>query len=289
MATINQQEPSGAQRPTPGGKTVLVEFENDIAWVTLNRPDKRNAMNPTLNREMLEVLDALEVDDRCGILVLTGAGEAFSAGMDIKEYFREVDKVTPIEVMRVRRASMTWQWRRLMFFPKPTIAMVNGWCFGGAFTPLVSCDLAVAAEEAAFGLSEINWGIIPAGNVMRAVVEKMAPSDALYYLMTGDTFDGRQAAAMRLVNEAVPRAQLREHTQQLARKLLDKNPHVLSAVKLAYRRVKEMSWDVSEDYLYAKAEETYSTDPEQGRGKGMSQFLDEKSYRPGLHHYDRDR
>lgn len=82
---------------------------------------------------------------------------------------------------------MTWQWRRLMFFPKPTIAMVNGWCFGGAFTPLVSCDLTIAAEEATFGLSEINWGIIPAGNVMRAVIEKMPPSDALYYLMTGDS------------------------------------------------------------------------------------------------------
>jgi trans-feruloyl-CoA hydratase/vanillin synthase len=289
MARTDQQAPTSENRPTPGGKTVLVEFQNRIAWVTLNRPDKRNAMNPTLNREMIEVLDALEVDDRCGVLVLTGAGEAFSAGMDIKEYFREVDKKTPIEVMRVRRASMTWQWRRLMFFPKPTIAMVNGWCFGGAFTPLVSCDLTIAAEEATFGLSEINWGIIPAGNVMRAVIEKMPPSDALYYLMTGDTFDGRQAAAVRLVNQAVPRAQLREHTEQLARKLLEKNPHVLAAVKLAYRRVKEMSWDVSEDYLYAKAEEAYSTDPEQGRGKGMSQFLDEKSYRPGLREYDRDR
>ena len=154
---------------------MLVEFEDGIAWVTLNRPEKRNAMSPALNREMLEVLDALEIDDRCEVLVLTGAGESFSAGMDIKEYFREVDKATPVGVMRVQRDSMGWQWRRLMFFPKPTIAMVNGWCFGGAFTPLVSCDLAVAADEAIFGLSEINWGIIPAGNVMRAVAEKMTP------------------------------------------------------------------------------------------------------------------
>src|SRR6476661_2878390 len=98
---------------------------------------------------MIEVLDALEIDDRCEVLVLTGAGEAFSAGMDLKEYFREVDTATPVEAMRLR------------FFPKPTIAMVNGWCFGGGFTPLVSCDIAVAAEDAIFGLSEINWGIIP--------------------------------------------------------------------------------------------------------------------------------
>jgi trans-feruloyl-CoA hydratase/vanillin synthase len=267
--------------------TVKIEFEDGIAWVILNRPDKRNAMSPTLNREMMDVLDALEVDDRCAILVITGAGESFSAGMDIKEYFREVDKATPIGVMRVQRASMGWQWRRLMFFPKPTIAMVNGWCFGGAFTPLVSCDLAIAAEDAKFGLSEINWGIIPAGNVMRAVADRMSAADAQYYLMTGDTFDGRQAAAMKLVNEAVPRGKLKARTTELAKKLMEKNPHVLSAVKLAWRRVKDMSWDVSEDYLYAKAQQCYSTDPEHGRKHGMDQFLDEKSYRPGLTNYRR--
>jgi trans-feruloyl-CoA hydratase/vanillin synthase len=275
-------------RAEPWGRNVLVEFDDQIAWVSLNRPDKRNAMNPALNREMLEVLDVLEVDDRCQVLVLTGAGESFSAGMDLKEYFREVDKATPIEVMRVQRISMSWQWRRLMYFPKPTIAMVNGWCFGGGFTPVCSCDLAVAAEEATFGLSEINWGIIPAGNVTRAVAEKMTTSDAMYYLMTGEPFDGRKAAAMRLVNEAVPRARLRERTEEIARKLLEKNPHVLSAVKHAYRRVKDMSWDVSEDYLYAKAQATYSTDPEHGRKHGLEQFLDEKSYRPGFSNYRRD-
>jgi trans-feruloyl-CoA hydratase/vanillin synthase len=282
------QERSGEQKPIPGGTNVKVEFADGIAWVYLNRPEKRNAMSPALNREMIEVLDALEIDTRCEVLVLTGAGEAFSAGMDLKEYFREVDNATPIEAMRVRRDSMGWQWRRLRFFPKPTIAMVNGWCFGGAFTPLVSCDIAVAAEDAVFGLSEINWGIIPAGNVTRAVAEKMMPADAMYYLMTGETFDGRKAASTRLVNEAVPRAQLRERTVAIAKKLMEKNPHVLSAVKLAYRRVKDMTWDESEDYLYAKAQETYSTDPEEGRRKGMTQFLDEKSFRPGLANYRRE-
>jgi feruloyl-CoA hydratase/lyase len=269
-------------------ETVKVEFEAGIAWVTLNRPDKRNAMSPALNREMLEVLDQLEIDERCKVLVLTGAGNAFSAGMDIKEYFRDVEQATPIEVMRVQRASMGWQWRRLQVFPKPTIAMVNGWCFGGAFTPLVSCDLAIAADEAVFGLSEINWGIIPAGNVTRAVAEKMSQSDALYYLMTGDTFTGQQAAAMRLVNESVPLAGLRVRTTALAQKLMEKNPHVLHAIKHAYRRVKDMSWDVSEDYLYAKAQQAYATDPERGRQAGMKQFLDDKSYRPGLGNYGRE-
>src|SRR6476661_4336130 len=200
--------------------TVKIEFDDGIAWVMLNRPDKRNAMSPTLNREMMDVLDALEVDDRCKILVLTGAGEAFSAGMDIKEYFREVDKATPVGVMRVQRDSMGWQWRRLMFFPKPTIAMVNGWCFGGAFTPLVSCDLSIAADEAIFGLSEINWGIIPGGVVSKALADTVGSRAALLYIMTGRTFGGREAAEMGLVNSSVPLAGLRAEVEGLARELL---------------------------------------------------------------------
>jgi trans-feruloyl-CoA hydratase/vanillin synthase len=278
--------PTGA--PHDAWQTVKIEFDDGIAWVTLNRPEKKNALSPTLNREMLQVLDALEVDDRCKALVLSGAGESFSSGMDLKEYFKEVDKATPVEVMRVRRDSMAWQWRRLQTFPKPTIAMVNGWCFGGAFTPLCSCDLAICADEATFGLSEINWGIIPAGNVAKAFVDRVSHSDAMYYIMTGDTFDGHRAAEMRLVYASVPRAQLREHTEAIARKLIGKNPHVLWAVKDATRRLKSMSWDEAEEYLYAKAQATYSTDPEQGRKKGMDQFLEEKSYRPGLKNYRRE-
>ena len=124
--------------------------------------------------------------------------------MDLKEFFRQTDQMSPPEREQIVRTNAQWQWRQLMFYPKPTIAMVNGWCFGGAFTPLVSCDLAIAAEEATFGLSEINWGIIPAGVVTKAVAQVMSQRDALYYIMTGETFDGRKAAAMNLVNEAVP-------------------------------------------------------------------------------------
>jgi feruloyl-CoA hydratase/lyase len=280
--------PSATQSDV-GGDTVLVTFDDGIAWVALNRPEKRNAMSPTLNREMLDVLDRLELDERCGVLVLTGEGAAFTAGMDLKEYFRETDKATEIERMRLRREATTWQWRRLMFYPKPTIAMVNGWCFGGGFTPLVACDLSIAAEEAIFGLSEINWGIIPAGNVTRAFAAKVSQADALYYIMTGETFDGRKAAEMRLVNEAVPLAQLRERTRALARTLLAKNPAVLRVAKSAYKNVHDMPWEVAEDYLAAKAFQAGATDPTRGREQGMKQFLDDKTYKPGLGHYDREK
>src|SRR5262245_14828367 len=281
---------SSAQQssPVPGGKTVLVEFEDGIAWVTMNRPDKRNAVSPTLASEMLQVMNALEVDPRCKVLVLTGAGESFCAGMDLKEFFRDNDHLSPPEREQITRTNALWQWRLLMFYPKPTIAMVNGWCFGGAFTPLVSCDLAIAAEDATFGLSEINWGIIPAGVVTKAVAQVMSQRDALYYIMTGETFDGRKAAAMKLVNEAVPQEDLRTRTKALAQTLMGKNPTVLRAAKTAYRRVRDMSYDDANDYLMSKNDQSRLLDPERGREQGMNQFLDEKSFRPGLGGYRRE-
>ncbi|MBV9817500.1 MAG: p-hydroxycinnamoyl CoA hydratase/lyase [Solirubrobacterales bacterium] len=267
---------------------VDLEISDGVAWVTLNRPEKRNAMNPTLNAEMLEVLEALDAEPEAAVLVLTGAGEAFSAGMDLKEYFREVDEQPDHVQRRVRRDSMGWQWRTLRTYPKPTIAMVNGWCFGGAFTPLVACDLAVAADEATFGLSEINWGIPPGGNVSRALAETVGTRDAMLYIMTGRTFDGPRAAAMGLVNQSVPRAELRKAVAALADELKAKNPVVLRAAKLGFRHCQEMSWEAAEDFLYAKLEQSQFLDREGGRAAGLEQFLDRKSMRPGLQTYQRD-
>jgi trans-feruloyl-CoA hydratase/vanillin synthase len=267
---------------------VRVEVDDGIAWVSLNRPDKRNAMNPTLNAEMVDVLLTLDADDACGVLVLTGVGDAFSAGMDLKEYFREVDEQPEHVQRRVRRDANLWQWRLLRTYAKPTIAMVNGWCFGGAFTPLCACDLAVAADEAIFGLSEINWGIPPGSLVSRGLAETVGVREALLYVMTGRTFDGRKAAEMGLVNWSVPRERLREDVEGLARELLEKNPVVLRAAKLGFKHAQTMSWDTAEDYLYAKLEQSQFLDTTRGREQGLAQFLDEKSIRPGLETYRRE-
>jgi trans-feruloyl-CoA hydratase/vanillin synthase len=269
-------------------ETVLVERDEGIAWVTLNRPEKRNAMNPTLNREMVDVLLELDADVDVSLLVLTGAGEAFSAGMDLKEYFREVDEQPDHVQRRVRRDANYWQWRLLRTYAKPTIAMVNGWCFGGAFTPICACDLAVAADEATFGLSEINWGIPPGSLVSRGLAETIGIRDALLYVMTGRTFDGRKAAEMRLVNWSTPRERLRDEVEALARELLEKNPVVLRAAKLGFKHAQTMSWETAEDYLYAKLEQSQFLDRERGREQGLAQFLDEKAIRPGLQTYKRD-
>ncbi len=274
---------------SPAGNNVKVRIEDGIAWVTLNRPEKRNAINPGIVFEMVAAIDALEMNDDAKVLVITGSGDAFSAGQDLKEYFREIDKGDPRDRERLHAANAYWQWRRLMYYPKPTIAMVNGWCFGGAFQVLCACDLAVAADDAQFGLSEINWGIIPAGIVTKSVAMALAQRDALYYILTGDTFDGKRAAEIGLVNFAVPRSDLEARTTALAKKLMEKNPHVLRTCKVAYHRVREMSWDNAADYLGAKNDQSKFWDPEKGADKGMKQFLDEKSFKPGLGAYKRDK
>jgi trans-feruloyl-CoA hydratase/vanillin synthase len=266
----------------PWGENVLVEFDAGIAWVTMNRPHKRNAMNPALIAEMKATVEVLATDDRCGVFVLTGAGDSFTAGMDLREYFQWTDGAPDTLLLAVRRANEEWQWRRLRDYPKPTIAMVNGWCFGGAFTPLVACDLALAADDATFGLSEINWGILPAGNVTKAVTEVMSQRDALYYIMTGEPFDGRTAAQKGVVNLAVPRAELKSRTRALAQVLLEKNQTVLRGAKIATKRCRSLDWDTSADYLYAKIAEALHLGGEANRARAMKGFLDDKTFRPGL-------
>ena len=160
-------------------------------------------MSPKLNRQMALVLDDLEFRADVGVLVLTGNGGAFTAGMDLQEYFRDNEAKGLPAIRAAQRESYGW-WRRLRWFQKPTIAMVNGWCFGGGYGPFFACDLAFAAEEAQFGLSEINWGILPGGCATKIARELLSFRRAMYHALTGETIDGLKAAAWGLVNEAVP-------------------------------------------------------------------------------------
>ena len=171
---------------------VAYDIQDQIAWVRFNRPEKRNAMNPPLNRAMLKALEELEFRDDVGVLVLTGAGSSWSAGMDLKEYFRETEAEGLRGVRKSQRESYGW-FRRLRWYQKPTIAMVNGWCFGGGYAPLFGCDLAICADEAKFALSEINWGILPGGGVTKVVVELLSMRDAMYHALTGELIDGKRA------------------------------------------------------------------------------------------------
>ncbi|MPS26887.1 p-hydroxycinnamoyl CoA hydratase/lyase [Pigmentiphaga sp.] len=267
-------------------KNVKVEIANGIGWVTLNRPDKRNAMSPDLHFEMVDVLKELAEEPAVRVLVLTGAGDSWCAGQDIGLFFRALDD-KPKQRHLARLANHEWRWTLLSSFPKPTIAMVNGHCYGGAFVQLFACDFAIAADEAQFGLSEVNWGILPGGLVGKVIVDGLAYRDAVYYAMTGDPFNGKTAAQMRLVTESVPLDRLRARTEELAASLARKNPQTLRTIKESLRLVRGMSVDQAADYLLAKEREMRFMDTEGGREQAMTQFLDDKTYRPGFGEYRR--
>jgi len=261
---------------------VEVDQQKDgITWVTFNRPEKRNAMSPTFHAEMMEILTKLETDPDTKLVILTGAGVSYSAGQDLKEFFRETDGKP--DVKAAAGANSKWRSDKLWMYNKPTIAMVNGFCIGGAWTHCICCDFAVAANEAIFCLSEVNWGILPGGMVSKFVSETLRARDAMFYACTGRTFDGKKAAEMGLVNHSVPLKQLRKETLKLARELLEKNQNVLRGTKHAIRSLQPMDWNASADYLNAKAAEIKVRDQARGHdayAEGIRQFIDEKAYRP---------
>lgn len=268
--------------------TVAVEVKDGIAWVKYNRPTKKNAQSPKLNRRMMEVFTELEFREDVGVVVLTGEGDAFCAGMDLKEYFRESAVHGLAGTRKAQREAYGW-WDRLRWYEKPTIAMVNGWCFGGAYGPLFACDLAFCADDAQFGLSEINWGILPGGGASKVAAELLNFRDAMYHAMMGENMDGPEAAAKGLVNESVPADKLKERVEEVCKVLLAKNPVALKGTKDAVRRVREMTYDNALDYLIIRQQSNDSFDKGVGRKEGMKQFLDDKTYKPGLGAYDKSK
>ena len=265
--------------------TVAVHIENRIAWVKYNRPEKRNCMSPKLNRQMTRVLADLEFREDVGVVVLTGEGSAFSAGMDLQEYFRENEQKGLWATRKAQREAYNW-WERLRWYEKPTIGMINGWCFGGAYGPLYAVDIAISSDDAKFGLSEINWGILPGGGASKVAQELMPLRKAMYHAMMGENLTGKQAEAQGLVTESVPHDQLVARVTEIAEALLKKDANALRATKWAMRRMVEMTYDNAEDYLIRAQEALNGFGGLEARKEATKQFLDEKTFKPGLGTFD---
>jgi trans-feruloyl-CoA hydratase/vanillin synthase len=268
--------------------TVRYEVEDGVAWVWFNRPDKRNCMSPKLNRRMLAVLGELEFRDDVQVLVLTGEGNSWSAGMDLLEYFRMNEGEGIGAVRKAQREAYGW-WERLRWYEKPTIGMINGWCFGGAYGPLFACDLAFCSDDAQFGLSEINWAILPGGGASKVAAELMGFRDAMYHAMMGENLSGPEAAAKGMVNESLPADKLKARVQAVADILKKKDSHALRATKWAVRRVREMTYDNAEDYLIRAQEALNDFGGWETRKEATRQFLDEKTFKPGLGAFDKSK
>jgi trans-feruloyl-CoA hydratase/vanillin synthase len=262
-------------------RTLKIDIADKVAKLILNRPDKKNAMNPALHEDMTQALEDLRYNDDVTVVVITGAGNSFCAGMDLKEFFHDLKGKNPREYDRVYRLATDWRGRTLRYFPKPTIAMVNGFCFGGAFSIVEGCDLAVAADEATFGLSEINFRMFPGGSVSKSLANILHSRDALLYAMSGRTFDGKKAAEMKFVNFSVPLARLETETMKLAKEIAAKDPAALRACKDGFRFGLEMSWEASMSYTAAKEEEVAAAQNGAWIKSGIGDFVEGK-YKPGL-------
>ena len=262
-------------------ETVLVKKEGGLTTVTLNRPEKRNAMSPQLHRDMYDLLNDLRYDKETRVIVITGAGESFCAGQDLKQYFLEMDSQPERVREEVREKSRQWRNEMIRRLPQPVVARINGWVFGGGFTIVTACDIAIAADDVQFGLSEVNFGHFPGGEVTLVLTEQLQPKHGLYYALTGKTLNAKEAERIGLITKAVPRADLDQEVAEVTKSLLEKDPSALNAVKEAWYYTFYSTPAVGYELSNLISERTKR---EHGGRPGIQQFT-QKTYRPGLGAY----
>ena len=211
-------------------ETILLERRGGVAFIRFNRPDKLNAMNSKMKDEIIAVLNELEENDAVRVVVFTGQGDkAFVAGADINEF-------------KDRTALEQWDLYQQPFlydaldqFPKPLIAMINGYCLGGGCELILACDIRIASEKAQLGQPEINIGIIPGGGGSQRLPRLVGYGKAMQLILTGDRISAQEAHRIGLVDEVVPHDQLESKTFEIATKIAEKSP---IAVRFAKEAVK---------------------------------------------------
>ena len=217
-------------------ETILVEREGRVAILTINRPDKLNALNQQVRDDMLEILGQIETDASVGVVVITGAGEkSFIAGADIGEFAGR----TPFDQRHAMRSPRIFD--VMASFPKPVIAMINGFCLGGGCELAMSCDLRIASDKARFGQPEIKLGLIPGGGGTQRLPRLVGTGHALRLILTGDLIDAAEAKVIGLVEMVLPAEELRAKTLELAQKIAGMSPLTVKVAKEAVRASERMS------------------------------------------------
>ena len=211
-------------------QNILVETSNRISILTINRPEKRNALNQATRDEIVDALESLEKSSESRVLVMTGAGDkAFIAGADINE-FEGRTALTQREAMKGLRV-----FSAIEEFPKPVIAMINGFCLGGGLETALACDIRIASDTAKLGQPEINLGIIPGGGGTQRLTRLVGEGKAMEIILTGEAIDAAHAREIGLVNQVVPPSELRNTVLQLAARIAEKSPVALRMAKEAVK------------------------------------------------------
>ncbi len=224
-------------------KNIIYEKQDSIAWITLNRPNVRNAQNDDLRAEVLWALEDSRDDDNVRVIIFTGAGDkAFSAGADISEF----PKRTPPDILKMKgKKRMTDLIREI---PKPAIAMVNGLALGGGCELAMSCDIIIASENAQFGQPEINVGVIPGAGGTQVLPRLVGEKKAKEMVFTGAFISAQDALAFGLINKVVPQEKLRESALEMAKAMLRHSPVILKLCKLAINKSLDVPLTIGLDY-----------------------------------------
>lgn len=217
---------------------VLRENEGRVAILTINRPDKLNALSEEVRSEMLDHLDAILTDSAIGAVVITGAGEkSFIAGADIGEFAGR----SPFDQRHAMRSPRVFD--IMAGYPKPVIAMINGFCLGGGCELAMSCDIRIASAQARFGQPEIKLGLIPGGGGTQRLPRLVGLGQAMRLILTGDMIPAAEAKEIGLVDLVVPAEELRTKTLELANKIASFSPLTVKVAKEAMRASERLSID----------------------------------------------
>ena len=237
MATLPPDVPPPADGAAANTTVTRLEIRQGAAWITLNRPDSRNALSAALVNELDAHLQAAAVNPAVRCVVITGAGSAFCAGADLKS--------PPGQVVNGRQGvTLADVLARMQDHPKPVIAAVNGAAFAGGLGLVGASDIVITAEDATFSFSEVKIGVIPA--VISVVcLPKLGPSHGMKLLLTGERFDGRRAVQVGLAHRAVPADQLQAAVQQEIDALRLAGPNALAECKKLVRRIPTLGRDAA--------------------------------------------
>lgn len=251
-------------------QTIIYEKEDNIALITLNRPDSLNALSSKLAQELEQVSDEIATDDSVRVVIITGAGRAFSAGADIKEI------MSPGEASlgtRLAKGKPLTFFNKIENLDKPVIGAINGLAIGGGCELALVCDLRIASTTAKFGFGEIKIGVIPAGGGTVRSPRLIGIAKAKEMLFFGDPIDAEEAYRLGLVNKVVPPESLLDEAKKWAKTLSQRPPLALKAVKSCVNVGMQMPLSAAIDFEAKEAAILINTED---RNEGMKAFLEKR-------------
>ena len=252
-------------------KRIIYEKKDGVAWITLNNPQRFNALDYEMRKELKVALEDASSDKSIIAVVITGSEKAFCAGGDVQA-FAEMKPLDVLELYRDVGTALVLG-RMIRDMPKPVVAAVNGYCLGAGFELAQSCDIIFASEDAVFGQPEINVGLIPGGGGTQRLPRFIGEKKAKELIFTGDRLTAKEIAEMGLINKVVPGDQLMNVVKEFIEKIKSKSPVAIAAAKEAINAAMEMSLSEGFKYEAQLFAQLFSTEDQK---EGAKAFLEKR-------------